>query len=270
MSAALLAILVPDARGLQSPSVDQSTLDAEFRETARAVLPVAQAVAGDTQGFLLRVQPYGSLDLLVLRGASPDHANKLRGFFLGVVGGIANVDPAPFADRWHCGPPCGDARRDSLRRYLPRIRELAEQFRGLSGVDVLAPWPGQGYRAGLLTYDGRLWHLDTPSPVMGFVPWRVTALPDSAAETFRQMHTNRRAVETLVAAMRGLGVCAIARNGAGGVRVVLQGAIEDNEAGLLFVGRGAAPPQLHGFEADGRQYVYVQAIASDVYFYVTS
>src|SRR4051812_12449939 len=75
--------------------VTQSQLEAEFRESISAVVPTAEAVAGDTTAFLARVQPFGPLDLVVLKATSPKNASDLRSFFLGVLGGAAQIDPAP-------------------------------------------------------------------------------------------------------------------------------------------------------------------------------
>ena len=255
----------------QVGSPPQPEIDAEFRAAVRVAAPLAERIAGDSQAFRVRVQPFGPLDLLVLRATSGRYASNLRGFFLGVMGGAARIDPGPLANAWHCGPVCASARRDTLVQHLPAIRSLVERFRAMKGVDVLAPWPSNGYRAGLLAFDGRSWRLDTPSPLMGFVPWQSEALTDSGRTRLATMGTDRAAVEAVINEMRALDLAVLARDSAGAIRAVLIGGIGDNEAGLLFVPVGAPAPSFEGLELlDGRAYVGGEAVASGVYFYVTT
>jgi hypothetical protein len=148
---------------------------------------------------------------------------------------------------------------------------LVDKFRTMKGVDVMAAWPRNGYRAGLLTFDGRTWRLDTPSPAMGFVPWKSAGVRDSGRAELAAMHVERAAVEGVVAEMRGLHLAVLARDASGGIRAVLRGAIGDNEAGLLFLPAGASPPSFDGVELlDGRKYVGGVSVAPRVYFYVTT
>src|SRR5687767_12150350 len=93
----------------QAASPSQAELDAEFRAAVRATAPLAERIAGDSKAFRVRVQPFGPLDLIVLRASSGRHASNLRGFFLGVMGGAARIDPGPLANAWHCGPGCAAA-----------------------------------------------------------------------------------------------------------------------------------------------------------------
>jgi hypothetical protein len=245
-------------------------VESEFRETVRAVVPLAHAVAGDTAAFLARLQPFGPLDLMVLKATSPSHASQLRNFFLGIVGGGAGIDPAPFANAWHCGPPCFIARRDTMTARLGAIRVLVGQFDAMPRVTLVAAWPNGGFRAGLLTYDGREFRLHTPSPGMGFVPWRSVVVPNDAAAEFSALGTTRAAVEEIVGGLRAAGLAAIARDGSGSVRVVLAGGISDNEAGLLFLGPTDQAPSRETALLDGREYVGVEEIAARVFFYVTT
>jgi hypothetical protein len=217
-------------------------IEPEFRETVRAVASIAEAHAGDTALFRASVQPFGPYDLVVLRPSSAREVDLLRNFFLGIVGGAARIDPAPLANAWQCGP-CVAARRDSLVARLPQIRTLVTRFQQLPRVTVVAPWPARGFRVGLVAYDGRVWRLDTPSPIMGFVPWRSTTLSDSGAQALHDMGMERRVVDSLVSGLREASLAAIARDSVGSIRVVLQGSIGDT---------------------------YGEAVAPGVYFYVTT
>jgi len=269
--AAFLTLVSPQVTRVASQGIPQSQLEAEFREAAQAAIPIAESLAGNAPAFLEAVQPYGPLDLIVLHATSGAHASQLRSFFLGVVGGAARIDPAPFANQWHCGPQCAVARRDSLVQRLSEVQNLVDRFRLISGVDVIATWPANGYRAGRVTYDGHTWRLSSSSPGMGFMPWRTVTVTDSGATEFRTLGTDRRVVEALVAAMRSARIVALAREPSGGIRAVLHGAISDNEAGLLFMTPGVAPPSFQGLELpDGRKYVGGEKVASEVYFYVTT
>ncbi len=254
----------------QSPPIVPPNVEPEFREAVRAVAFVAQTHVGDTALFRASVQPFGPYDLLVLPPSSAGEVDRIRNFFLGIVGGAAEIYPAPLTNAWQCGP-CVSARRDSLVARLQQIRALVGRFQRLPSVSVVAPWPEQGFRVGLVAYDGRVWRLDTPSPIMGFVPWRSSTLPDSGAQALHDMGMERRVVDSLVMGLREADLAAIARDSAGSIRVVLQGSIGDNEAGLLFLAAGTSPPSFDGTELpDGRRYVYGEAVAPGVYFYVTT
>jgi hypothetical protein len=250
-------------------SADQ--IQAEFLESVRTIVPQAAAVAGDTAAFLARLQAFGPLELMVLKATSSNHASQLRSFFLGIVGGGAGIDPAPLTNRWHCGPPCAGARRDSLVAHLGEIRALVERFGTMPRVELVAAWPNGGYRVGLLTYDGREFRLHTPSPGMGFVPWHSVVVPSDAAAELSALGTTRAAVEDIVRGLRAAGLAAIARDAVGSVRVVLAGGISDNEAGLLFLSpTDHLPTRENGQLPDGREYVMMEGVAERVYFYETT
>jgi hypothetical protein len=160
-------------------------MDAAFAE--------AKAMAGDTAAFLARVQPFGSLDLIVLRETDADRASLLRNTFLGVVGSAAGIDPGPFANRWHCGEACVKARRDSLVAHLAAAHTVVAQLRAIPALEVVAAWPGGGYRAGSLTFDGRAFRVHSASPRLGLLPWQSRAESGDAAPAFSGIHTSRAA-----------------------------------------------------------------------------
>lgn len=245
--------------------------DAEFRAAIEAAIHEAEAMAGDTAAFLARVQPFGSLDLIVLRETDADRASLLRSTFLGVVGRAAGINPGPFADRWHCGEPCAMARRDTLVAHLAAARTIVAQLRAVPSLEVVAAWPGGGYRAGSLTFDGRTFRVLSASPRLGLLPWQNRPVSGGAAPAFSNLHTSRAAVETIVAGLRAGGFTAAARDKQGSVRVVLAGAIGDNEAGLLFLAPGNARPKHWDARLlDGRAYVYMEEVAPGVHFYITT
>lgn len=255
---------------LAGQTVSEADLKREFDQSVRAAIPIAEALRSDQVGFLEAVQPYGPLDLLVQHPITGAHTSQLRDFFLGVVGGAAGLDPSSFTNQWHCGPVCANARRDSLVHQLASIRELVARFRAVT-ADVIATWPGQGYRVGPVTYDGTVWRHQTASPIMGLLPWQAETLRDSGAAQFPALGSDRKTLEGIVADMRAASVSAIARDAEGAIRVVLRGAIGNNEAGLLFVPAGSQPPSFDGAKMpDGRRYIGGERVAPNVYFYVTT
>jgi len=251
-------------------TVSDADLKREFDQSVRAAIPVAQALRSDQAGFLEAVQPYGPLDLIVEHPITGAHTSQLRDFFLGVVGGAAKFDPSSFTNQWHCGPLCANARRDSLIHQLASIRQLVARFREMK-AEVIATWPGGGYRVGSVAYDGRVWQHQTASPIMGFLPWQADTLSDSGAAQLSALGSDRKNVEGTVADMRTASVSVIARDAEGTIRVVLRGAIGNNEAGLLFVPAGIDPPSFGGAKlSDGRRYLGGERVAPDVYFYITT
>ena len=245
--------------------------DAEFRAAIDAAVPEAESIAGDTAALLARVQPFGSLDLILLRETDADRASLLRSTFLGVVGSAAGIDPGPFANRWHCGEPCAMARRDTLMARLAAARTVVAQLRAVPSLEVVAAWPGGGYRAGSLTFDGRTFRVHSASPKLGLLPWQNRPVSGDAAPAFSNLHTSRAAVETIVAGLRAGGFAVAARDKKGSVRVVLAGAIGDNEAGLLFLAPDDAMATHRDAKLlDGRRYVHLEEVASGVCFYITT
>jgi hypothetical protein len=218
----LTPVVAAAAQRDSAPTPDQSQLADEFRTAVRAAGSLAESLAGDTAGFLSSVQPYGPLDLVILKGRTPSHSDLLRSTFLGVVGGAARINPAVFANRWHCGPPCALARRDTLMQRLPQLDTLVRQFRATPNATVVAAWPRGGYRFGLASFDGKRYNRSTPSPLLGLLPWKSQPAERSDRALWGPGVT-RQAVEAFVARMRAADVVAMVREGPHGVRVVLGG-----------------------------------------------
>jgi hypothetical protein len=155
-------------------------------------------------------------------------------------------------------------------RRLPQLDTLVRQFRAIDGATVVATWPHGGYRFGLVLFAANRYYRITPSPLLGLIPWRSKRV-DSTERALWGTGVTRQAVETLVGGMRTAGIAAIVREGSQGVRVVLQGAIGDNEAGLLFLPTNLPPPAFSGVELlDGRRYLGGEQVAPGIYFYMTT
>jgi hypothetical protein len=258
----------------QARPASQAEFQAEFEAAVQAATPAARSTANDPETFWRMVQPFGPLDLIVFRATTAGQASYVRSFFVGLMGRTASIELDTFKDAfdaWHCGAPCAMARRDTLTAHLRPIRSLVERFEAMRGLQVLAPWPQNGYRAGLLTFDGQCWGLDTASPLMGFIPWQRTILADSGRTYLAAMGVDRPTVELVIGEMRRAHLAVLAREPFGGIRAVLHGAIGDNEAGLLFLPADVTPPSFEGAELmDGRKYVFGEPVAPGVYFYVTT
>src|SRR5260370_41406458 len=123
----------------QSPPIVPPNVEPEFREAVRAVAFVAQTHVGDTALFRASVQPFGPYDLLVLRPSSAGQVDLIRNFFLGIVGGAAEIYPAPLTNAWHCGP-CVSARRGRPVPRLRRVGAVVGRFQRLPSVSVCGPW----------------------------------------------------------------------------------------------------------------------------------
>lgn len=163
------------------------------------------------------------------------------------------------------------ARRDTLVAHLGAARTVVAQLRAVPSLEVVAAWPGGGYRAGSLTFDGRTFRVHSASPKLGLLPWQNRPVSGDAAPAFANLHTSRAAVETIVAGLRNGGFTVAARDRKGSVRMVLAGAIGDNEAGLLFLASGdALPTHRDARLLDGRAYVHLEEVAPGVHFYITT
>ena len=153
---------------------------------------------------------------------------------------------------------------------LTQLDTLVRQFRAIDNATVVAAWPNGGYRFGLVSFDGKRYSRSTSSPLLGLLPWK-SEPADSSDRALWGRGVTRQAVETFVAGMRAGGVVAIVREGSHGVRVVLQGAIGDNEAGLLFLPSKLPPPVFSGVELlDGRRYLGGELVAPGIYFYMST
>ncbi len=269
--ASLLLTPVTAAAGQRDSAAppDSSQLEEEFRTAVRAAAPLAKSIIGDTAAFLSSVQPYGPLDLVILKGRTAPHSDLLRNTFLGMMGRAAGIHPGPLANRWHCGSPCALARRDTLMHWLPQLDTLARQFRTMN-TTVVAAWPSGGYRFGLASFDGKRYYRSTPSPLLGLLPWdREPA--ESTDQALWGPGVTRQAVEAFVARMRAAAAVAMVREGPHGVRVVLRGAIGDNEAGLLFLPLNLPPPAFGEAQLlDGRRYLGGEQVAPGIYFYMST
>jgi hypothetical protein len=237
--------------------------EAEFRVLVRAHIQEARGLSGNVSGFITLALPYGPLDLQVRKSTSPKEAETLRSFYLGVIGAAANVDPARLASDFHCGPPCAAQRKDFMRKQLPTIRRLVNEFRK-SSLSVVAQWAPSEFRVNDLFVRGGQVREAVASPNLGFVPSGVWRTRDRAA-ALKSLQTSEAVIGRILSDMRMADIAAIVRN-KDVVRVAWAG-IGDNEAGLLFT---VNPPTRGQVRPDGAAYSVVELVAPGVFFYTTS
>lgn len=241
----------------------------EFEALAERAAWAVAAEEWTGETFFAAVQPFGPLDLVAERCPDARWCNEKRNFFLGVMAdnaGIPHEDVEKATNGFHCGR-CALERRDRLLARLAAIRRVVRSVNE-TGASVVAAWPKGGYRFGHAAFsDGEFRRL-RPSPVAGFLPWESDPMEGDPDAYFAALNTTRAGVEEIVKEMRRLGICAVVRD-ASGTRVVLEGGIGDNEAGLVFVAPGGRPPRSGATVGDGRQ-IYPVPVSEEVYFYVST
>jgi len=73
----------------------------------------------------------------------------------------------------------------------------------------------------------------------------------------------------MLTTLNAMNLAAVVRDSLGSTRVVRVG-VSDNEAGLLFVKTPSAKPKKGQKMLDGREYVYVEEIRPNIFYYETS
>ena len=270
LSLTLTLLVLSSVVAQHRPAFPVPRAEAEFVPLFGHLKGLGSRVEGSRPAFTLLALPYAPLDLQVTRAASHDEATALKNFYLGIAGAISGVDALAAANSFHCGKGCVESRRDGMKDKLPRIAELVREFDGVPRLTIIAQWGvADEFRVNnVFEMLGRT-NESLPSPVMGFVPsdrWRKLASID---EYLAEIKITRERFDPLLARTRELDIAAIVREAHGGIRVVRVG-IGDNEAGMLFVGTGAAKPERGRKLADGRQYVVVEQIKPGVFYYETS
>lgn len=108
-----------------------------------------------------------------------------------------------------------------------------------------------------------------PSPVMGFIPsdkWRKLESPEKYLEEIKVPKTK---FDSMLTKVKEMGLAAVVRDTQENVRVVRVG-VSDNEAGLLFLKNPSNKPKKGQKMLDGREYVYVEEIKPNIFYYETS
>lgn len=202
--------------------------------------------------YLVPGEPFASQDLQ----RTNDMQNRMFGAVM-AMNGVSEEDAVGIPNRFHCGPPCLDRRRDDLAAHLPALSTLAKDF-DVSGLQVVALWPDDAIRV-----DDRIYG---PG---GFSLRRTPYLHMQVASRTRDAVVVSPSVDVarMAQTLKDVGAIAIARDRFG-VRVIHRESIGDNEMGLLFTTPQRAASIDPGQLPDGGRYQWVKPLRDGVYFYV--
>ena len=252
------------------PSFPVPRAEQEFVALFPHVEGYGGAIRNDQKAFTLAVLPFAPLDLQITKAQNYEEANVLRNFYLGIAGAASGIDPTALANSFHCGKTCIEYRRSDVVGKLTRIAELVDEFDAARQVEILAQWGIKDeYRVNNVFHMMGQTNESVPSPLMGFVPsdkWRKLASPEKYLEEIKLPQAKFDAMLTKV---KEMSLAAVVRDSQGNIRVVRVG-ISDNEAGLLFVKTPANKPKKGQKMLDGREFVYVEEIKPNIFYYETS
>ncbi len=228
------------------------------------------SIRGDQKAFTLAVLPYGPLDLQVTKAETHEEASVLRNFYLGIAGAAAGIDSAAMANSFHCGQSCIEYRKTDVVGKLAQILELSNEFSAMSQLEIVAQWGIKGeYRVNNVFHMMGQTNESLPSSIMGFIPsdnWRRLDSPEKYLE---EIKISKAKFDPLLAKVRELNLAAVVRTPEGDIKVVRVG-IADNESGLLFHKNLSKKPQKGQKMLDGKEYIYIEEVKPDVFYYETS
>jgi hypothetical protein len=259
------AIVAQDRASFPVPRAEQ-----EFVALFPHIEGYGGAIRNDQKAFLLAVLPYAPLDLQITRAQNHEEADTLRNFYLGVVGAASGIDSAALANRFHCGKSCVDYRKSEVVGKLGRMTDLVAEFNAVPQIEILAQWGIKDeYRVNNVFHMMGQTNESLPSPVMGFVPsdkWRKLESPEKYLEEITVLKAKFYSILTKT---KEMSLAALVRDSQGSVRVVRVG-ISDNEAGLFFLKNPSNKPKKGQKMLDGREYIYVEEIKPNIFYYETS
>jgi hypothetical protein len=252
------------------PSFPVPRAEQEFVALIPHVEGYCGAINNDQKAFTLAVLPFGPMDLQITKAQNYEEANLLRNFYLGIAGAACGIDPAGLANSFHCGKTCIEYRRSDVVGKLDRIGQLVNEFDAAQQIQILAQWGIKDeYRVNNVFHMMGQTNESLPSPLMGFVPsdkWRKLDAPEKYLEEIKLSQTK---FDEMLTTLKTMNLAAVVRDSLGNTRVVRVG-ISDNEAGLLFVKSTSAKPKKGQKMLDGREYVYVEEIRPNTFYYETS
>jgi len=241
-------------------------------EELKKLLPHLQAtcavVRENPAMWPYRSFPYGPLGLEV-RKASPQEADKIRNFHLGMAAAACKVPASQVTAAFFCGPDCPKNRRDHLVGQLASVRTAVASFDHLKGVRLISIWaPAEELRINDVFVMSEGVREAIPSAKFGLVPSGDWKLWTSLAAYLVTIGASDTAVSNIVSQMRAVGISALVRE-TSATRAVGVG-IGDNESGLLFLPSGTAVPKVGDTRPDGNKYQIVEKVGADIFYYETS
>jgi hypothetical protein len=252
------------------PSFPIPRAEQEFGALIPHLRGVSGTVRNDPKAFALAVLPYAPLDLQITKAQNYEEADALRNIYLGVAGGITGIDSGELANSFHCGKNCVDYRKADVVGKLAGITKLVAEFKTVAQIKILANWGiKEEYRVNNVFHMMGQTNESLPSPVMGFIPsdkWRKL---DTVEKYLEEIKVSKAKFDSLLAKVKEMSLAAVVADLNQSVRVVKVG-VGDNEAGLLFVGKSSEKPRKGQKMSDGREYVYVEEIKPNVFYYETT
>ena len=241
----------------------------EFEHLIPHVTEACALVRENPGIFPFRCFPYGPLGLEVRKAKSSAEADRIRNFFLGVVGGACGIPPDQITANFFCGPECPAIRRDHLVQQLPAVRALAAAFEGLRAVRLLAVWAPKGeLRVNDVFVMNHQAREAIPSATLGFVPSGDWKSWTSLHDYLDSIQVREETVLDLSRQMLAIGLSALIRE-ASRMRLVGVG-IGDNESGLIVQSPSDATPKVGAIWPDGRRCTVVDRVAPGIYYYETT
>jgi hypothetical protein len=252
------------------PSFPVPRAEQEFEALLPHLEGYAGSIRGNQKAFTLAVLPYAPLDLQVTKANTHEEASVLKNFYLGIAGAASGNDSAAVANSFHCGQSCIEYRKSGLVARLAQISELENEFSSISQLEVLAQWGIKDeYRVNNVFHMMGQTNESLPSAAMGFIPsdkWRKLDNPEKYLEDIK---VSKAKFDSVLKKVRELGLAAVARTPEGDTKIVHVG-IGDNEAGLIFLKHSAKKPKKGHKMLDGKEYIYIEELKPNIFYYETS
>jgi hypothetical protein len=252
------------------PSFPVPRAEQEFEALFPHLENYAGSISGNQKAFTLAVLPYAPLDLQVTKAKTHEEASALKNFYLGVVGAATGINSAALANSFHCGQSCIEYRKSSVVVNLAGISELVDEFSSVSQLEVVAQWGIKDeYRVNNVFHMIGQTNESLPSAMMGFVPsdkWRKLDTPE---KYFEEIKVSQAKFDSVLTRLKELSLAAVVRTAEGNIRIVRVG-ISDNEAGLLFLKKSAKKPKKGQSMIDGKEYIYIEEVKPNIFYYETS
>jgi hypothetical protein len=256
--------------GQDRPSFPVPRAEQEFVALFPHLEGYCGAIRNDQKAFALAVMPFAPMDLQITKAQNHEEANLLRNFYLGIVGAACGIDSAALANSFHCGKNCTENRKSDVVEKLDKIRQLVDEFAAAQPIQILAQWGIKDeYRVNNVFHMMGQTNESLASPLMGFIPsdkWRKVG---GIEQYLEELKLPRTKFDAMLTKLKEMSLVAMVRDAQGNIRVVRVG-VGDNEAGLLFVKTPSDKPRKGQKLLDGREYVYLDELRANVFYYETS
>lgn len=265
----LLVACFSQAVAAESPRFPVPRAEEEFRELMQ--VPEGWSASGNVtfEGAFVALMPYGPLDLQVTGDATHEEISTLRNFYLGSTCYKLGIDPRRVMAVFNCGLTCVESRRNDIRDNIDKWLLVAEKFRAASGVRLIGMWAGPGaIRVNDVVKLGDKVLIAIPSPKMGFIPGGRFIQRENLKGALSERHIDIERVQAVIGAMSDTHSVAVHYGHKGWIEVVKIG-IADNVSGVLFASEGGMPPSVGEVHSGGGEYIFVEKVGRNAYFFET-